>query len=165
MADRLPHQNGRLSRVLTTLLLLQAGYAYVPYSSLESEVEQNSAYAPTIRHALLSQYRLLSSPEAWAAALVKEFTRITADSHQMGGIPCIRRLRIEEYALSHGLPGPHAEGDDGLAHDGPSADDPRGGRDGPRRAFEGEKANRGAIPLRACRSARAVRFPILKVRP
>ena len=33
--------NGRLSRVLTTLLLLQAGYAYVPYSSLEAVVEQN----------------------------------------------------------------------------------------------------------------------------
>jgi Fic family protein len=33
--------NGRLSRVLTTLLLLQAGYAYVPYSSLESVIEQN----------------------------------------------------------------------------------------------------------------------------
>jgi len=33
--------NGRLSRVLTTLLLLQAGYAYVPYSSLESFIEQN----------------------------------------------------------------------------------------------------------------------------
>ena len=33
--------NGRLSRVLTTLLLLQAGYAYVPYNSLESIVEQN----------------------------------------------------------------------------------------------------------------------------
>lgn len=31
--------NGRLSRVLITLLLLQAGYAYVPYSSLESVVE------------------------------------------------------------------------------------------------------------------------------
>ena len=28
-------------RVLTTLLLLQAGYAYVPYSSLESIIEQN----------------------------------------------------------------------------------------------------------------------------
>jgi Fic family protein len=28
--------NGRLSRVLTTLLLLRGGYAYVPYSSLES---------------------------------------------------------------------------------------------------------------------------------
>ena len=31
--------NGRLSRILTTLLLLQAGYAYVPYSSLESVIE------------------------------------------------------------------------------------------------------------------------------
>ncbi len=33
--------NGRLSRVLTTLLLLRAGYAYVPYSSLESIIEQS----------------------------------------------------------------------------------------------------------------------------
>ena len=33
--------NGRLSRVLTTLLLLHAGYSYVPFSSLESIVEQN----------------------------------------------------------------------------------------------------------------------------
>jgi Fic family protein len=33
--------NGRLSRVLTTLLLLQAGYSYTPYSSLESVVEEN----------------------------------------------------------------------------------------------------------------------------
>src|SRR6202034_2911611 len=33
--------NGRLSRVLTTLLLLQAVYAYVPYSSLESVIENS----------------------------------------------------------------------------------------------------------------------------
>lgn len=33
--------NGRLSRVLTTLLLLRAGYAYVPYASLERVIEQN----------------------------------------------------------------------------------------------------------------------------
>ncbi len=32
--------NGRLSRVLTTLLLLRCGYTYVPYSSLESVIEQ-----------------------------------------------------------------------------------------------------------------------------
>ena len=32
--------NGRLSRILTTLLLLRSGYAYVPYSSLESVIEQ-----------------------------------------------------------------------------------------------------------------------------
>jgi Fic family protein len=33
--------NGRLSRILTTLMLLQAGYAYVPYSSLESVIEHS----------------------------------------------------------------------------------------------------------------------------
>jgi Fic family protein len=33
--------NGRVSRVLTTLLLLKAGYTYVPYSSLESVIEQS----------------------------------------------------------------------------------------------------------------------------
>ena len=33
--------NGRLSRVLTTLLLLKFGYSYVPYSSLESVIEAN----------------------------------------------------------------------------------------------------------------------------
>jgi Fic family protein len=33
--------NGRLSRILTTLLLLRAGYVYVPYSSLESVIEQS----------------------------------------------------------------------------------------------------------------------------
>jgi Fic family protein len=33
--------NGRLSRILTTLMLLRAGYSYVPYASLESVVEDN----------------------------------------------------------------------------------------------------------------------------
>lgn len=33
--------NGRLSRILTTLLLLKAGYLYCPYSSLESVIEKN----------------------------------------------------------------------------------------------------------------------------
>ena len=42
--------NGRLSRVLTTLLLIQAGYAYVPYSSLESVIELNKeAYYLALR--------------------------------------------------------------------------------------------------------------------
>ncbi|MFH1076350.1 MAG: Fic family protein [Pseudomonadota bacterium] len=44
--------NGRLSRILTTLLLLQNGYAYVPYSSLESIIEQNKDnYYLTLRKA------------------------------------------------------------------------------------------------------------------
>ena len=33
--------NGRLSRALTTLLLLQTGYVYAPYSSLESVIEES----------------------------------------------------------------------------------------------------------------------------
>lgn len=33
--------NGRLSRTLTTLLLLQSGYAYVPYASLENVIEHS----------------------------------------------------------------------------------------------------------------------------
>lgn len=33
--------NGRLSRALSTLILLQAGYNYVPYSSLESIIERS----------------------------------------------------------------------------------------------------------------------------
>jgi len=42
--------NGRLSRVLTTLLLLQAGYAYAPYSSLECVIEQSKeAYYLALR--------------------------------------------------------------------------------------------------------------------
>jgi len=42
--------NGRLSRVLTSLLLRQAGYAYVPYSSLESVVDLNKeAYYLALR--------------------------------------------------------------------------------------------------------------------
>ncbi len=42
--------NGRLSRVLTNLLLLQSGYQYVPYGSLESVVEQHKeAYYLALR--------------------------------------------------------------------------------------------------------------------
>lgn len=33
--------NGRLSRALTCLLLLKAGYSYVPYSSMEAVIEDN----------------------------------------------------------------------------------------------------------------------------
>ena len=42
--------NGRLSRILATLLLLRAGYAFVPYSSLESVIEQSKeAYYLALR--------------------------------------------------------------------------------------------------------------------
>jgi Fic family protein len=44
--------NGRLARVLTTLLLLRAGYGYVLYSSLERVIEENKDdYYRTLRRA------------------------------------------------------------------------------------------------------------------
>ncbi len=44
--------NGRLSRVLTTLLLLRAGYEYVPFSSLEKVIEANKdGYYRALRRA------------------------------------------------------------------------------------------------------------------
>lgn len=43
--------NGRLSRILTTLLLMRSGYAYVPYSSLESVIENSKeGYYLALRH-------------------------------------------------------------------------------------------------------------------
>jgi Fic family protein len=60
--------NGRLSRILTTLLLLQAGYVYVPYSSLESVVEQNKeGYYLALRQ---TQATLRSESPNWQPWLV-----------------------------------------------------------------------------------------------
>jgi Fic family protein len=55
--------NGRLSRVLTTLLLLRSGYAYVPYSSLESVIEQtNEGYCMVLR---VSQGTIRTATPDW----------------------------------------------------------------------------------------------------
>ena len=52
--------NGRLSRILTTLMLLRAGYAYVPYSSLESIIEQSKdGYYLSLRRTQVT----ISTPE------------------------------------------------------------------------------------------------------
>jgi Fic family protein len=60
--------NGRLSRILTTLLLLRAGYRYVPYSSLESIVEQNKeAYYLALRQ---TQETVRSTAPNWQPWLV-----------------------------------------------------------------------------------------------
>ena len=79
--------NGRLSRALTTLLLLRAGYAYVPYSSLESVVEQTKEqYYVSLRQTQLTirteapdwqpwLVYFLQSLEAQKAALEKKMKR------------------------------------------------------------------------------------------
>lgn len=60
--------NGRLSRILTTLLLLQAGYAYVPYSSLESVIENSKEnYYLALRQ---TQGTILTDAPNWQPWLV-----------------------------------------------------------------------------------------------
>lgn len=52
--------NGRLARAVTSLLLLRAGYEYVPYSSLERVIEENKhAYYAALR---ASQLAIRTSP-------------------------------------------------------------------------------------------------------
>jgi Fic family protein len=55
--------NGRLSRTLTTLLLLRSGYSYVPYSSLESVIEASKeSYYLGLRR---TQATIRSDAPAW----------------------------------------------------------------------------------------------------
>ena len=55
--------NGRLSRALTTLLLLRQGYAYVPFSSLERVIEESKdAYYLALRRAQAELEKKKSSP-------------------------------------------------------------------------------------------------------
>jgi Fic family protein len=102
--------NGRLSRVLTTLLLLQAGYAYVPYSSLESVVEQNNeAYYLALRQ---TQGTIRTDAPNWQPWLIF-FLRSLAEQvrrlekkieHEklvLASLPELS-LQIVEFAREHG---------------------------------------------------------------
>lgn len=68
--------NGRLARVLTTLLLLQAGYTYVPYSSLERVIEENKdEYYRTLRRAQSTLNGDESRLGEWIAFLMRCLVR------------------------------------------------------------------------------------------
>ncbi|HZL00165.1 MAG TPA: Fic family protein [Caulobacteraceae bacterium] len=102
--------NGRLSRVLTTLLLLRAGYAYVPYSSLESIVEESKegyylalrqtqgtirTAAPDWRPWLLFLLRALRQQTRRLSAKVEREERLLAAMPDLA-------LRILDHARDHG---------------------------------------------------------------
>lgn len=102
--------NGRLSRVLTTLLLLQSGYAYVPYSSLESVIELNKeAYYLALRQ---TQGLIRTDTPNWQPWLVF-FLRSLADQVRrlekkverekivMTSLPELS-LHIVEFVREHG---------------------------------------------------------------
>lgn len=102
--------NGRLSRVLTTLLLLQAGYAYVPYSSLESVIEQSKeAYYLALRQ---TQGTIRTDAPNWQPWLVFFLRSLTEQVRRLGKkvereklvlatLPELS-LQIVEFAREHG---------------------------------------------------------------
>ena len=58
--------NGRLSRILTTLLLLKSGYSHVSYSSLERVIEDNrDQYYLALRRAQSTLYTDKSTMNDW----------------------------------------------------------------------------------------------------
>jgi Fic family protein len=102
--------NGRLSRVLTTLLLLQAGYAYVPYSSLESVIEQSKdAYYRALRQ---TQGTIRTDAPDWQPwlmfflrALAEQVRRlerkIEREKRVLAALPALA-LQVVEFAREHG---------------------------------------------------------------
>jgi Fic family protein len=68
--------NGRLSRVLTTLLLLHAGYGYVPYSSMETVIEANKdSYYLALRRTPQSIRKEEQSWEPWLVFFFKTMVK------------------------------------------------------------------------------------------
>ncbi len=102
--------NGRLSRVLTTLLLLQTGYAYVPYSSLESVIEQSKeAYYLALRQ---TQGTIRTATPDWQPwlifflrALAEQVRRLNRKVEReklvLAALPELS-LQIVEFAREHG---------------------------------------------------------------
>jgi Fic family protein len=102
--------NGRLSRVLTTLLLLQAGYAYVPYSSLESVIElSKEAYYLALRQ---TQGTIRTASPDWQPwlifflrALAEQVRRLNRKVEReklvLAALPELS-LQIVEFAREHG---------------------------------------------------------------
>jgi Fic family protein len=102
--------NGRLSRVLTTLLLLRAGYAYVPYSSLESVVEQSKeAYYLALRQTQGTIRTDAPNWQPWLAFFLRSLTeqvqrlekKVEREKLVLASMP-ERSLQIVEFAREHG---------------------------------------------------------------
>ena len=102
--------NGRLSRILTTLLLLKFGFTYVPYSSLESVIEQNKeAYYLALRQ---TQGTIRTAQPDWQPwvmffleALQKQMHRLAKKVERekivLSTLPELS-VQILEFAREHG---------------------------------------------------------------
>jgi Fic family protein len=102
--------NGRLSRVLTTLLLIQAGYAYVPYSSLESVIELNKeAYYLALRQTQGSIRTDAPNWHPWLVFFLRSLAeqvrrlekKVERERFVLATLPELS-LQIVEFAREHG---------------------------------------------------------------
>ena len=102
--------NGRLSRVLTTLLLIQAGYAYVPYSSLESVVEVNKeAYYLALRQTQGTIRTEKPNWQPWLVFFLRSLAeqvrrlekKVAREKIVLAALPELS-LQIVEFAREHG---------------------------------------------------------------
>ncbi len=102
--------NGRLSRMLTTLLLLQAGYAYVPYSSLESVIEQSKeAYYLALRQTQGTIRTEAPNWQPWLMFFLRSLAeqvrrlekKIDREKIVLAAMPELQ-LQIVEFAREHG---------------------------------------------------------------
>jgi Fic family protein len=102
--------NGRLSRILTTLLLLQAGYAYVPYSSLESVIENSKeSYYLALRQ---TQSTIRSESPNWQPWLIffirsmqqqkrRLAVKVEREKNALAALSNLA-IRILDYVRDHG---------------------------------------------------------------
>jgi len=102
--------NGRLSRVLTTLLLIQAGYAYVPYSSLESVIELNKeSYDLALRQTQGSIRTTAPNWQPWLVFFLRSLAeqvrrlekKVERERILLAALPELS-LQIVELAREHG---------------------------------------------------------------
>jgi len=102
--------NGRLSRILTTLLLLRAGYAYVPYSSLESVIEQSKeAYYLALRQTQATMRSPSPDWQPWVIFFLRALRgqkyrlekKIERERVVLGRLPDLS-VQILELARAHG---------------------------------------------------------------
>jgi Fic family protein len=90
--------NGRLCRILTTLLLLRSGYAYVPYSSLESVIEHSrEGYYLALRQTQRTIHGPASDWQPWTVYFLRALQqqkrqleqKIERERNVMGALPGI----------------------------------------------------------------------------
>lgn len=102
--------NGRLSRILTTLLLLQAGYAYVPYSSLESVIElSKESYYLALRQTQTTIHTDKPDWQPWLLFFLRALQqqkrrlaeKIEREKRALAVLPELA-VHILDYAQAHG---------------------------------------------------------------